>query len=211
MGPLLFRAEDQELDRDDRGRILLQWGRSCSERKTIRRPLRLLAEIGGFNGAALVQSGRPVPMRRWTRDTWCFNGAALVQSGRRRDDYREVLLLLTLQWGRSCSERKTGECGGEHYRHNLASMGPLLFRAEDAARASESDPGDWPLQWGRSCSERKTVPRPRTTPAPSRFNGAALVQSGRRGSWSITEPPRSACFNGAALVQSGRLQGLSPV
>ncbi len=40
--------------------------------------------------------------------------------------------------------------------HRLASMGPLLFRAEDVASLELILVRSPLLQWGRSCSERKT-------------------------------------------------------
>ncbi len=44
-----------------------------------------------------------------------------------------LLALPTLQWGRSCSERKTVCQHPVIDRPVAASMGPLLFRAEDIA------------------------------------------------------------------------------
>ncbi len=91
MGPLLFRAEDTE-----GGEVMpvqpceLQWGRSCSERKT-------------RTDDDCPPTSRP-----------CFNGAALVQSGRHE----------TTEATRTAAES--------------ASMGPLLFRAEDGGRSGEA-------------------------------------------------------------------------
>ncbi len=132
MGPLLFRAED-----------FMVPGWSELSTKASMGPLLFRAEdvltvddlvdteVAGFNGAALVQSGRPddrscaatiADLLQWGRscserktqmmalgffeEPECFNGAALVQSGRRLSGLRV-----------------------KHPRE--ASMGPLLFRAED--------------------------------------------------------------------------------
>ncbi len=59
-----------------------------------------------------------------------FNGAALVQSGRRGGGGVQQKHCPLLQWGRSCSERKTWFLR-RGYHPDRASMGPLLFRAED--------------------------------------------------------------------------------
>ncbi len=83
MGPLLFRAEDARPVGHQAVARPLQWGRSCSERKTRRRGTAR-GNTNGFNGAALVQSGR--------HETVAANA---------------YLPTLALQWGRSCSERKT--------------------------------------------------------------------------------------------------------
>ncbi len=84
----------------------------------------------------------------------------------------------------------------------VASMGPLFFRAENRS----SSPIAWPrgpkLQWGRSFSERRTCLRRRSRAARNRFNGAALFQSGEPASVE-TATAGSHGFNGAALFQSG--------
>ena len=143
--------------------LQLQWGRSCSERKTRcgdRCPDR---QNNGFNGAALVQSGRPgdppgvLPLGpqllQWGRSCSERKTKPISDGGRRSSG---------LQWGRSCSERKTPQ-------------DPL------------TSPPPQSLQWGRSCSERKTDSAVGSQPGTQRFNGAALVQSGRpyRNEWCL--------------------------
>ncbi len=143
---------------DTKGQVSrLQWGRSFSERRTATASAKKV-ETGGFNGAALFQSGEPggeqQPQRvhlasmgplffraenaicsAWATVTQnSFNGAALFQSGEL--PHRVPFLDLA-----------------------IASMGPLFFRAENAYRAAA--PLVAPaLQWGRSFSERRTSPRP---------------------------------------------------
>ncbi len=109
MGPLLFRAEDSTVSTWDISSQVASMG-----------PLLFRAEDVGvvtgppkpsqsFNGAALVQSGR-LQYRPNDPRVQCierFNGAALVQSGRRA---------------------RIGHAAGQSRQ---ASMGPLLFRAED--------------------------------------------------------------------------------
>ncbi len=181
MGPLLFRAEDSwratgvpvtarslqwgrscsERKTEDtfgmgRGGDVLQWGRSCSERKTLMRargqrrrgrasmrPLLFRAE-----DSAGVGSGS-IPPRG-------FNGAALVQSGRRRPAFNLGMHGPRLQWGRSCSERKTVESN-----HGVVWRWKLQWGRSCSERKT---PSGWSggvccrwLQWGRSCSERKTT------------------------------------------------------
>ncbi len=115
-----------------------------------------------FNGAALVQSGRQRQERDREGLASGFNGAALVQSGRpaprtvfrpgrvasmgpllfRAEDNAQssqTIIQLTLQWGRSCSERKTMAVRTLNGIAATASMGPLLFRAEDPDSSGEHD------------------------------------------------------------------------
>ncbi len=159
MGPLLFRAEDSERRSSGvsawdcfNGAALVQSGRrpAANPRRTTR---------PSFNGAALVQSGRLAKLDSVQVRQTSFNGAALVQSGRRAEEARYSKLIQELQWGRSCSERKTGCPAPPRARRCTASMGPLLFRAEDSYQESGEFRGQSALQWGRSCSERKTCCR----------------------------------------------------
>ena len=158
MGPLLFRAEDLDMrNHPGRERKRLQWGRSCSERKTISSPGKV-ETVASFNGAALVQSGRHHRRRHQGPPRNCFNGAALVQSG--RHPVREVVGSLAeagLQWGRSCSERKTGR-SVRHGRHAGGFNGAALVQSGRPCSGCCSNCfGCCSLQWGRSCSERKTI------------------------------------------------------
>ncbi len=156
-----------------------------------------------FNGAALFQSGEPV------KQPW----AGLIASG--------------LQWGRSFSERRTGDSAVSIRLHHLPSMGPLFFRAENPATLQWSSAPPHGLQWGRSFSERRTRPAAVTNAKIAAFNGAALFQSGELWRWwwwssclvlpsmgplffraensaSLpTQPTPRPPFNGAALFQSG--------
>ncbi len=195
----------------------LQWGRSFSERRTSR--LRAIggATGRGFNGAALFQSGEPAlpmgwdvkQMLQWGRSFSerrtlshvlavttlpCFNGAALFQSGELQYFGNFWPRLTSLQWGRSFSERRT-----LFFRHlsplpHVASMGPLFFRAEN----------DYPREPPTRCR---------------RFNGAALFQSGERGSrWRPPQCPnplqwgrsfserRTWGSTGATVADTGELQ-----
>ena len=84
MGPLLFRAEDSPGPKSRPPEpLLLQWGRSCSERKTSACTMQAFRNTFCFNGAALVQSGRLIEQDDIPNGVQRFNGAALVQSGRR--------------------------------------------------------------------------------------------------------------------------------
>ena len=113
--------------------VTLQWGRSCSERKTKSSASPQSSASSGFNGAALVQSGRRTERFDINYHERGFNGAALVQSGRRRSATFFFTRNVQLQWGRSCSERKTPSNLINASKYGaIASMGPLLFRAEDS-------------------------------------------------------------------------------
>ena len=197
------RKTRKTVPKSDGRNWLLQWGRSCSERKT-RRGIGERVDLACFNGAALVQSGRqqgegdaakknanasmgPLLFRAedaspeiagstveasmgpllFRAEDAHEDGPAVAMANAsmgpllfRAEDRPEVTRRnhhpTVLQWGRSCSERKTIEGAGERRRAITASMGPLLFRAEDASR------------------------HPAAPASPRGFNGAALVQSGRR-------------------------------
>ncbi len=130
MGPLFFRAENESCKPKEKPAPELQWGRSFSERRTGRRN-RGTSQPDRFNGAALFQSGEHAdgkPLLKPGDER--FNGAALFQSGERSSHTLPV------------SARR-------------ASMGPLFFRAENAA-ARRRCPERHTLQWGRSFSERRT-------------------------------------------------------
>ena len=81
-------------------------------------------------------------------------------------------------------------------------MGPRFFSAEGRIAYVEV-PRKNGLQWGRASSARKArCARHATTRRPP-FNGAALLQRGRRGrdDCRLCQPKS---FNGAALLQRGR-------
>ena len=187
MGPLLFRAEDGgDGEREGFEFKQLQWGRSCSERKTRQRP----GHAGGSPPGKL-QWGRscserktrlPRPFLLVTVRTG-FNGAALVQSGRRAH-----------------------RCDRVHGEN--ASMGPLLFRAEDGAAACYGPQAGIASMGPLLFRAEDPVQMPTGTTHPSRFNGAALVQSGRPPGIDPWKPQHKRRFNGAALVQSGRRRDL---
>ncbi len=176
----MFRAEDFASSRQNpltsqncfNGAALVQSGRpdrSCAA----------MSASLSFNGAALVQSGRlGGVVNRQRLNAAGFNGAALVQSGRRHHR-AEVVLALGLQWGRSCSERKTQRDGAGAVDVDRLQWGRSCSERKTDRIAAALALVQM-LQWGRSCSERKT----RSSLSPmSRcergFNGAALVQSGR--------------------------------
>ncbi len=186
--------------------ITLQWGRSFSERRTLRigrGHLDSLASMGplffraenyppaeGTREMILYASMGPLFFRAENASehglnprTLGFNGAALFQSGELNAVADAAVKRITLQWGRSFSERRTGQIEvidatgrglqwGRSFseRRTLlhfsgvwqghpASMGPLFFRAENV---SDQPPRPVPtgLQWGRSFSERRTFVDP---------------------------------------------------
>ena len=178
MGPSLFRTEDEVTKGDCNALRLLQWGRPYSGRKTqpLYRPLQPLPPL---------QWGRPYSGRKTTNTTWItscwnrFNGAVLIQDGRRSINGWVFDTEPLLQWGRPYSGRKTTQGLQRSFvRHAL--------------------------QWGRPYSGRKTtvVASPRTRCA-LRFNGAVLIQDGRRDQCH-SAPRRRDRFNGAVLIQDGR-------
>ena len=139
----------------------LQWGRSYSERKTLRsKQLGLsweLASMGPllfraedvdadntlpdkfirFNGAALIQSGRPTPTRTTDKSGQRLQWGRSYSERKTSGSLTSGLQLPELQWGRSYSERKTQKCEVWRNCHSSASMGPLLFRAEDETNYGE--------------------------------------------------------------------------
>ena len=157
MGPLLFRAED--ISTSNSGSVsatALQWGRSCSERKTQHL-------IGMLCERRELQWGRSCSERK----TATSGNPTETKTG--------------LQWGRSCSERKTTRTTSPGRRFQQASMGPLLFRAEDAVTleligrlwcAASMGPLLFRAEDGALLDQHRD-------PGPPGFNGAALVQSGR--------------------------------
>ncbi len=181
----MFRAEDRSALPTARPRWPLQWGRSCSERKTTRShrcapsadrasmgPLLFRAEDWarvpggewvptGFNGAALVQSGRRVRMSgRSAAQFGASMGPLLFRAEDARRPQAPGSGAPAASMGPLLFRAEDTLCGPELGRAiRTASMGPLLFRAEDLCC------GGWlemlrRLQWGRSCSERKTQSRP---------------------------------------------------
>ncbi len=180
MGPLLFRAEDDATRSDTRIPVRLQWGRSCSERKTTTRspptattpasmgPLLFRAE-DAIDHAGRECLGRGASM-----------GPLLFRAEDQTATFWELGAILA-SMGPLLFRAEDPIQRGARAPGPEASMGPLLFRAEDAVdvchfavlvdrasmgpllfRAEDTPPG-----W---CHRE---------PAP-RFNGAALVQSGRR-------------------------------
>ncbi len=136
--------------------MVLQWGRSFSERRT---PLPGL--VDGLDTAASMgplffraENGsagqrEPLVIQQASMGPLFFRAENLFGIPR---FFRHRLL----QWGRSFSERRTQRC---------RKVGEALGL----------------LQWGRSFSERRTIAalKPVLWPRP-RFNGAALFQSGER-------------------------------
>ncbi len=204
MGPLFFRAENR-LSR-----------------------LRFLPSSGGFNGAALFQSGeRPA----WTNST-C--PPCPLQWGRSFSERRTTGVASrwygrhALQWGRSFSERRTRRQQLGRGQHLAASMGPLFFRAENL-RASAQSGARWSSFNGAALFQsgeprppaqhsRATIPvasmgplffRAENVYRPGWDHPERVLQWGR--SFSERRTPcahaivRNAvdCFNGAALFQSG--------
>ncbi len=159
MGPLFFRAEN--IGRGFPSASVtprLQWGRSFSERRTFDLDT-FLAELAGFNGAALFQSGERCPAAPPQHPAVPASMGPLSFRAENASLRAKLGGFQQLQWGRSFSERRT---------HTL---------------------GRWPdrlqsLQWGRSFSERRTSRWQALGTRARRFNGAALFQSGERGNGS---------------------------
>ena len=158
MGPLLFRAEDRREIRHDTRATQASMGPLLFRAEDQPRAGHLLPRCAASMGPLLFRAEDAGPLRSFSRGTSSFNGAALVQSGRRQVTLstpastgrslqwgrscseRKTRYLTTggtaggaaLQWGRSCSERKTSHVSRLWMRETIeASMGPLLFRAED--------------------------------------------------------------------------------
>src|SRR4051794_33924210 len=106
-----------------------------------------------------------------------------------------------------------------------ASMGPVLFRPEDQllrAVGLEAELLQWgrsysdrktnpfpegfsarqQLQWGRSYSDRKTKCTAQDAEKGTSFNGAGLIQTGRRDRRQRDDRGYKG-FNGAGLIQTG--------
>ncbi len=120
--------------------LLLQWGRSFSERRT-----RGHRRVG--HRAGLLQWGRSFSERRTSFvvllcfATPCFNGAALFQSGEPVTEEEALVLLLGASMG-PLFFRAENQVAGHHEQSagRRASMGPLFFRAENASRVDAVDP-----------------------------------------------------------------------
>ncbi len=129
-----------------------------------------------FNGAALFQSGEPVPSRAPSSPDGASMGPLFFRAE------NELVRLL-------CAKTQIASMGPLFFRaenvpesvnvvaQSAASMGPLFFRAENCAPMEFPQCGE-SLQWGRSFSERRTGTIPRAIVARRCFNGAALFQSG---------------------------------
>ena len=82
MGPSLFSSEDViSFTRWDFRKSQLQWGRAYSARKTKTERVQRLLRVR-FNGAELIQLGRPATHRSPATHGSSFNGAELIQLGR---------------------------------------------------------------------------------------------------------------------------------
>ncbi len=208
MGPLLFRAEDDSARRvNSLLTVVLQWGRSCSERKT-RYPVQRLEQMRRASmGPLLFRAEDCSPLGHVGQAVSASMGPLLF----RAEDMAMAAPASSaarLQWGRSCSERKTGRETIDRLTRLCASMGPLLFRAEDVHTFAPSSRASLQLQWGRSCSERKT---PRWYEVRFTLGASMGPLLFRAEDGTETHSFLHVCrgFNGAALVQSGRLTQFS--
>ena len=231
MGPPLIAAEDARAARQIpmKDRLLLQWGRRSSRRKTPHRRSNLrrrLASMGPPLIAAEDRSRHVAPHPRRHR----FNGAAAHRGGRLPTSWTYSGNSALLQWGRRSSRRKTRRRRGNGGRvAGPASMGPPLIAAEDARWPVAAIAQSAALQWGRRSSRRKTSTYPGSSRSSGRrFNGAAAHRGGRRGRRRMTRAAKrelqwgrrssrrktrvDACilhgsrsgFNGAAAHRGGR-------
>ncbi len=133
-GAALFQSGEHRAGRGGaRGNRTLQWGRSFSERRTLRGRSAPTPGRTRFNGAALFQSGEPctspgsgiaIPASMGPLFFRAENHA--TQEGPESEDDQ-------LQWGRSFSERRTLRPSWYSESSADASMGPLFFRAENWA------------------------------------------------------------------------------
>ncbi len=156
--------------------VLLQWGRSFSERKT-------WGTGHHVNGQADASMG-PLFFRAENVGEWCgvgrrrrgFNGAALFQSG-------EQLVQAGLVGDRLASMGPLffrAENQGLQFAHSFsspASMGPLFFRAENEA-LGHADGHHEQASMGPLFFRAENVFPPAKAPRTGSFNGAALFQSG---------------------------------
>ncbi len=178
----------------------LQWGRSFSERRT-RTSSRPSGQRRCFNGAALFQSGERIEIQgaelqsRASMGPLFFRAENTTGSPCRMPAHR-------LQWGRSFSERRTllstvGACcplrlqWGRSFSERRTAVSPAGIRRMDAT-----------LQWGRSFSERRTSRAFSASVAcMSRFNGAALFQSGEL-SVAAGDTPRTLASMGPLFFRA---------
>ena len=184
-------------------KTLLQWGRAYSARKTAAEHQRQLQQQRASMGPGLFSPEDKLRTYGKEYSATRFNGAGLVQPGRlgiaafefvrtrlqwgracsaRKTDYRPVgtLHCVGLQWGRACSARKTTTIVEDPLVESVASMGPGLFSPEDAVGGLANRLG-WIASMGPGLfSPEDHCERNRVTSREARFNGAGLVQPGRR-------------------------------
>ncbi len=132
MGPLLFRAEDEKLETAVGRLESLQWGRSCSERKTrlslaISCPHLLEASMGPllFRAEDTVDRDRDKDLIPASMGPLLFRAEDALM-------FVRWLFSDSLQWGRSCSERKT--------RNTILGRWPALSSFNGAALVQSGRP-----------------------------------------------------------------------
>ena len=137
-----------------------------------------VANLKTFNGAALLQRGRPPASQpRYAKPDslqWGRASSARKALGTAGNN----TILIYLQWGRASSARKAhildnGRAAMVHLQWGRASS------ARKAAQAKWRNYADIYLQWGRASSARKAISWIMAVRLWLTFNGAALLQRGR--------------------------------
>src|SRR5690606_15034471 len=85
----------------------LQWGRGHRPRKAAPYTSTFPYE-SGFNGAAVIDRGKPSARCRASRSFRCFNGAAVIDRGKLETEARETATALASMGPRSSTAESSG-------------------------------------------------------------------------------------------------------
>ena len=177
----------------------LQWGRRSSRRKTPRLLLPLAPRRRASMGPPLIAAEDAQRLWCARAASRCFNGAAAHRGGRPGANLSGTNLTMALQWGRRSSRRKTRAWGRARLDPTpRASMGPPLIAAEDPRWRRDERAN------GRGFNGAAAHRGGRHGPDWAHGEEAKALQWGRRSSRRKTRTPAPVPARAFAALQWGR-------